>query len=164
LQGSRKYYKLLQRGVIEAMVESRRHILVVDDDEGMRELLVRYLSDNGYEVSGVADGLSMKRHLAVHQVDLLLLDVMLPGEDGLSLARGLGGKASADHHAVGAWRRSRPHRRPRSRGRRLPAQAFQPPRVAGTRGGGAAPPAACRGKRAHPPLRPLRGQIWKPAA
>ena len=73
------------------MAESRRHILVVDDDEGMRELLVRYLSDNGYEVSGVADGLSMKRHLAAHQVDLILLDVMLPGEDGLSLARGLGG-------------------------------------------------------------------------
>ena len=53
------------------MAESRRHILVVDDDEGMRELLVRYLSDNGYEVSGVADGLSMKRHLAAHQVDLI---------------------------------------------------------------------------------------------
>jgi PleD family two-component response regulator len=69
LQGGRKYFKLLQ-GVSEAMAESRRHILVVDDDEGMRELLVRYLSDNGYEVSGVADGLSMKRHLAAHQVDL----------------------------------------------------------------------------------------------
>jgi DNA-binding response OmpR family regulator len=76
--------------VIEAMAECRGRILVVDDDEGLRELLVRYLSDNGYEASGVADGLSMKRHLAAHQVDLILLDVMLPGEDGLSLARGLG--------------------------------------------------------------------------
>ncbi len=73
------------------MAERRRHILVVDDDEGMRELLVRYLSDNGYEVGGVADGLAMKRHLAAHPVDLILLDVMLPDEDGLSLARGLGG-------------------------------------------------------------------------
>jgi DNA-binding response OmpR family regulator len=73
------------------MAECRGRILVVDDDEGMRELLVRYLSDNGYEAAGVGDGTSMKRYLATHPVNLLLLDVMLPGEDGLSLARGLGG-------------------------------------------------------------------------
>ena len=72
------------------MAECRGRILVVDDDEGLRELLMRYLSDNGFEASGVADGRSMKRHLAAHPVDLILLDVMLPGEDGLSLARGLG--------------------------------------------------------------------------
>jgi DNA-binding response OmpR family regulator len=71
------------------MAGDRGRILVVDDDEGLRELLVRYLSDNGYDAAGVADGASMKRHLAVHPVDLLLLDVMLPGEDGLSLARAL---------------------------------------------------------------------------
>ncbi len=64
-------------------------LLVVDDDEGLRELLVRYLRDNGYEVDGVGDGAAMRRHLAAHPVDLLLLDVMLPGEDGLSLARAL---------------------------------------------------------------------------
>lgn len=64
-------------------------LLVVDDDEGLRELLVRYLRDNGYEVAGVGDGAAMRRHLAAHPVDLLLLDVMLPGEDGLSLARAL---------------------------------------------------------------------------
>ena len=71
------------------MAGDRGRILVVDDDEGLRELLVRYLSDNGYDATGVADGASMRRHLAVHPVDLLLLDVMLPGEDGLSLARAL---------------------------------------------------------------------------
>ncbi len=71
------------------MADSRQHILVVDDDEGLRGLLVRYLSDNGYQAWGVGDGLAMKRHLAAHAVDLILLDVMLPGEDGLSLARGL---------------------------------------------------------------------------
>ncbi len=63
---------------------------MVDDDEGLRELLVRYLSDNGYEAAGVGDGQAMKRHLSSHPVDLLLLDVMLPGEDGLTLARDLG--------------------------------------------------------------------------
>ncbi len=69
------------------MAECRGRILVVDDDEGLRELLVRYLSDNGYEAAGVGDGQAMKRHLSSHSVDLLLLDVMLPGEDGLTLAR-----------------------------------------------------------------------------
>jgi DNA-binding response OmpR family regulator len=74
------------------MAECRGRILVVDDDEGLRELLVRYLSDNGYEAAGVADGQAMKRHLSARPVDLLLLDVMLPGEDGLSLARDLGAR------------------------------------------------------------------------
>ncbi len=74
------------------MTECRGRILVVDDDEGLRELLVRYLTDNGYEAAGVADGQAMKRHLSSHPVDLLLLDVMLPGEDGLTLARELGSR------------------------------------------------------------------------
>jgi DNA-binding response OmpR family regulator len=70
------------------------YLLVVDDDEGLRELLVRYLSDNGYATAGVADGEAMRRYLATQPVDLVLLDVMLPGEDGLSLARSLRGKDS----------------------------------------------------------------------
>ncbi|CAG0944057.1 MAG: Transcriptional regulatory protein OmpR [Rhodocyclaceae bacterium] len=74
------------------MAECRGRILVVDDDEGLRELLVRYLADNGYEAAGVADGQAMKRHLSSRPVDLLLLDVMLPGEDGLTLARELGSR------------------------------------------------------------------------
>jgi len=74
------------------MAECRGRILVVDDDEGLRELLVRYLADNGYEASGAGDGAAMKRHLATQAVDLILLDVMLPGEDGLALARELGGR------------------------------------------------------------------------
>ena len=64
------------------MTSARSHLLVVDDDEGLRDLLVR-------DVAGVADGEAMKRHLACQPVDLVLLDVMLPGEDGLSLARTL---------------------------------------------------------------------------
>jgi DNA-binding response OmpR family regulator len=71
------------------MAGERGRILVVDDDDGLRELLVRYLSENGYEATGVPDGAAMKRHLATEHVDLLLLDVMLPGEDGLTLARAL---------------------------------------------------------------------------
>lgn len=64
-------------------------ILIVDDDRVLRELLVRYLSENGFTADGVIDGVAMRDHLARLPVDLILLDLMLPGEDGLSLARGL---------------------------------------------------------------------------
>ncbi|MDP2792965.1 MAG: response regulator [Sulfurisoma sp.] len=76
------------------MAECRGRILVVDDDEGLRELLVRYLSDNGFDAAAVAEGTAMKHHLATHPVDLILLDVMLPGEDGLVLARSLSAEGS----------------------------------------------------------------------
>lgn len=76
------------------MTAERSRVLVVDDDEGLRELLVRYLHDNGYAAAGVGDGMAMRSHLLTHPVDLVLLDVMLPGEDGLSLARGLSGSGA----------------------------------------------------------------------
>ncbi len=62
-------------------------ILVVDDDVGLRELLKRYLTEQGMHVTTVADGVAMEEHLTAHPVDLIILDLMLPGEDGLSLAR-----------------------------------------------------------------------------
>lgn len=66
-----------------------RKVLVVDDDEGLRELLQQYLSAQGFEVATVADGIGMSAHLARNPVDIVILDLMLPGEDGLSLARKL---------------------------------------------------------------------------
>ena len=63
------------------------HLLVVDDDEDIRELLDTYLSGFGFEVSTAADGAQMRDALGRHPVDLVLLDLGLPGEDGLSLAR-----------------------------------------------------------------------------
>ena len=65
------------------------HVLVVDDDNGLRELLTDYLSGHGFHVGAVADGAAMDAHLAGNAVDLIVLDLMLPGEDGLSLARRL---------------------------------------------------------------------------
>lgn len=76
------------------MTSGRSRILVVDDDEGLRELLVRYLADNGLDVAAVGDGSAMRHYLATHPVDLILLDVMLPGEDGLTLARSLSAEGS----------------------------------------------------------------------
>jgi two-component system phosphate regulon response regulator OmpR len=71
------------------METTQRHILVVDDDNKLRDLVIRYLSGEGFSVTGVADGAGMDRHLAKHAVDLIVLDLMLPGEDGLSIARRL---------------------------------------------------------------------------
>jgi DNA-binding response OmpR family regulator len=64
-------------------------ILIVDDDLGLRELLTDYLRREGFEVAAVADGAAMDRWLTEHTAELVILDVMLPGEDGLSVARRL---------------------------------------------------------------------------
>ncbi len=64
-------------------------VLVVDDDPALRELLADYLTANGLQVEAVADGAAMRRALAGGMPDAIVLDLMLPGEDGLSLARGL---------------------------------------------------------------------------
>ncbi|MBU0621016.1 MAG: response regulator [Gammaproteobacteria bacterium] len=66
-----------------------KNILVVDDDAGLRELLLQYLGAQGYHVATVADGAAMDAYRAANPVDLIILDLMLPGEDGLSLARKL---------------------------------------------------------------------------
>jgi DNA-binding response OmpR family regulator len=64
-------------------------LLVVDDDKGIRDLLCQYLAQQGFRVDAVADGKAMDAWLAGHTPDLVILDLMLPGEDGLSLARRL---------------------------------------------------------------------------
>lgn len=71
------------------MDEQSKQLLIVDDDPGIRELLTRYLDEQGYPVGAVADGTAMDGYLAEHSVDLIILDLMLPGEDGLSIARRL---------------------------------------------------------------------------
>ena len=67
----------------------RSHLLIVDDDRETRELLSLYLGNQGFEVSSVEDGTAMDAWLAKNTTDLVILDLMLPGEDGLSLARRL---------------------------------------------------------------------------
>ncbi|MBS1218098.1 MAG: ompR, partial [Proteobacteria bacterium] len=74
-----------------AMTQPKTRILVVDDDARLRDLLNRYLSEQGYAVRVVADALDMNRLLARERYDLMILDLMLPGEDGLSICRRLRG-------------------------------------------------------------------------
>ncbi|OYV79155.1 MAG: two-component response regulator OmpR [Ferrovum sp. 37-45-19] len=64
-------------------------IIVLDDDMRLRELLKRYLSEQGFTVEAVADGNSLERALSRERFDLLVLDLMLPGQDGLSICRHL---------------------------------------------------------------------------
>lgn len=70
------------------------HILVVDDDRRVRDLLRRYLTNEGFRVSVAEDGETMRRRIAESAVDLVFLDLVLPGDDGLTLARHL--RATSD--------------------------------------------------------------------
>jgi two-component system, OmpR family, response regulator len=70
-------------------MDTQGHILVVDDDREIRMLVGDYLKKHGYRVSLAADGRQMREILAGSGIDLIVLDLMLPGEDGLSLCRDL---------------------------------------------------------------------------
>jgi two-component system OmpR family response regulator len=65
------------------------HLLIVDDDREIRSLLAQYLEKHDFRTTAVADGREMRRVLERSHVDLIVLDLMLPGEDGLSLCREL---------------------------------------------------------------------------
>jgi len=71
------------------MPEEAPRILVVDDDPDLRDLLIGYLAREGFAVTGAENGRNMDAALAATDYDLILLDLMLPGEDGLSIARRL---------------------------------------------------------------------------
>ena len=81
------------------MQTTPEHILVVDDDREIRSLLTDYLVGHGYRVSAAANGPEMRKLLEGTRVDLVVLDLMLPGEDGLSLCRDLRAKG-AEHVPV----------------------------------------------------------------
>jgi len=67
----------------------QQRLLVVDDEPKLRDLLKKYLAQEGFIVEAVEDGAAMDRYLAEHDIDLVILDLMLPGEDGLSIGRRL---------------------------------------------------------------------------
>lgn len=75
-------------------MRSAPSILIVDDDQRLRRLLSRFLYREGFQVREAGNADEMRRALAVRPADLIVLDLMLPGEDGLSLAREL--RATSD--------------------------------------------------------------------
>jgi CheY-like chemotaxis protein len=70
------------------------HVLVVDDDPALRELLLGYLAENELRITAVADGADMRSAFDREAIDLVVLDLRLPGEDGMQLARELRERAS----------------------------------------------------------------------
>lgn len=78
----------LLRAVTSEKTESDR-ILVVDDDPRIRQMLTRYLEEEGFQVRTAENGAAMRAQMATFAADVVLLDLVMPGEDGLSLAREL---------------------------------------------------------------------------
>lgn len=70
-------------------LEPEAHILVVDDDSQVRQLIARFLRESGYRASSARDGIEMRETLAAAKIDLIVLDLMLPGASGLDLCREL---------------------------------------------------------------------------
>ena len=73
----------------EPLADDAPHILVVDDDFRIRDLLSRYLQENGFRVTQTTDAAAARAAMRGLAFDLIILDVMMPGENGLSLARDL---------------------------------------------------------------------------
>jgi two-component system, OmpR family, response regulator len=78
-------------------MDQPNHILVVDDDREIRQMVADYLHKNGLKVSMAADGREMRATLETSAIDLIVLDLMMPGEDGLVLARNL---RAGKHRAI----------------------------------------------------------------
>ncbi len=71
------------------IVDDAPHILVVDDDRRIRQLLQKFLSENGFRVSTAGSAAAAREQMLGLAFDLIVLDIMMPGEDGMSFARGL---------------------------------------------------------------------------
>lgn len=69
-------------------------VLIVDDDDGLRTLIGDFLRSHAFDVFEAASGVAMRKVLDAHPIDVVVLDVMMPGEDGLALARELAGASS----------------------------------------------------------------------
>lgn len=75
-------------------METPAHILIVDDDRDISSLLAEYLEKNGYKTSTAGDGKAMWKALDENRIDLIVLDLNLPGDDGLTLCRDLRSRSS----------------------------------------------------------------------
>jgi two-component system OmpR family response regulator len=69
------------------MTKNRPHLLLVDDEVSIREPLAKYLEKQGFRITDAADAAAARTALIAYDIDLVLLDIMMPGEDGLSLCR-----------------------------------------------------------------------------
>ena len=77
----------IDQAVVAPIAEDHGHVLVVDDDPQIRLLVARFLQRHSYQVSGAADGDAMFDILKRSEIDLVILDLMLPGRSGIELCR-----------------------------------------------------------------------------
>ena len=77
-----------------------RHLLIVDDDDRIRELLKEYLAREGYRVTGAAHAAAARRLMELIEFDLVVLDIMMPGESGLDLTTWVRNKAETSQTPV----------------------------------------------------------------
>ena len=75
-------------------IKPTTHVLIVDDDHRIRAMLARFLTDHGLKVSQAGDGRAMFSVCETARIDVIVLDIMMPGEDGLSLCRRMRGQSS----------------------------------------------------------------------
>src|SRR5947209_8293515 len=90
-----RYKRRRQSGTMlmeTSFVDEKSRILLVDDDDGLRSLIAEFLAGHGYNVLQADGGQAARRILEREKVNVAVLDVMMPGEDGLSLARSLSGR------------------------------------------------------------------------
>ena len=81
----------MTEAVLNGVLDDAPHILIVDDDTRIRTLLTEFLCQNGFRVTSAATAEEARRKIAGLEFDLLILDVMMPGENGISLARSMRG-------------------------------------------------------------------------
>jgi two-component system, OmpR family, response regulator len=74
-------------------MDASPHLLIVDDDREIRDLLSRFLAKHGFRVSAAKDARDARRLMADSRIDLAILDIMMPGEDGLALCRDIRAKS-----------------------------------------------------------------------
>ena len=109
-------------------------VLVVDDEQIVREVVARYLRRDGYRTLEAGDGVAARDLIERDAPALIVLDLMLPGIDGLELCRWIRARSETPVIMLTArGRGGRPHRRPRARRRRLRHQALLAARAGGAR-------------------------------
>jgi two-component system phosphate regulon response regulator OmpR len=109
----------------EPLPDNAPHVLLVDDDQRIRELLGRYLQDSGFRVTTAQDTLTARAAMRGLAFDLVILDVMMPGESGLDLARDLKSISPIRFACSPRAPSRRTASKPRSRCRRLRDEAFR---------------------------------------